>query len=78
MIRTDNSECREKLASQATKPPLHPVSNHRIADFLGHGESDPQGTIAVIAVPNLEDEAGHGEALAAVGGKEIRPLAKDD
>ena len=78
MICTDNSVVRQQLAGEATKPPLHPVADDRIADLLGDGEADAKRRILIATIANLEDETGHRESPAAVGSKEIGTLAKND
>jgi hypothetical protein len=63
------------LAGERPEAPLHPVADDGTADLLGHGEADAHRLIGVFAVVDEEDEAGRRCAHAAVGGKEVGPLA---
>jgi hypothetical protein len=74
MIRPGNSEVGEQVARKRPKSPFHAIANHRIADFLGHGEADSHCAVAVVAMANQENEARHGGALAAIRGEEVGPF----
>ena len=66
------------LAREGPEAALHPVADDGIADLLGDGESDAHGRIRIVTRADEKDEAGHGCALAAIGGEEVRALADDD
>ena len=65
----------QQFAGERAEAALHAVADDRVADLLGDGEADAHRRVAVVARADEQDEAGHGRALAAVGGKEIRALA---
>ena len=66
------------VADERAEATLHAVADDRIANFLGDRVADPDGRVVVAAGADEEDEAGHGRALAAIGGKEVGALAKGD
>ena len=66
------------LARKRAEAPLHAVADDGAADLLGDGEADAHWRIAVVAVSDEQDEAGHGGAPAGVRGEEIRALAERD
>ena len=63
------------LAGERAEAALHAVAHDGVADLLGDGEADAHRRIAVRAVADEQDEAGHRRAPAAVRGEEIRALA---
>lgn len=74
MVGAGDSVCRQKLAGERAKAPLHAVADDRIADLPGDGEADPDQVVAVAARADLEDEAGGRDAPAAVRGEEVGAL----
>ena len=66
------------FAGERAEAALHAVADDRVADLLGDGEADAHRRVRVLAVADEQDEAGHGRALAAVGGEEVRALAEGD
>ena len=57
---------RQQFAQQRAKSPLHPVADHRVADFLG--DSDAIAHRSGIVGPDQQHEAGPCDAQAPVGG----------
>lgn len=75
MIRAWKTFEWHDLTGKCTKPALHAIAYHRIADLLGYGEADAHRGVRVITPADEKYEAGRGCAQAAVGGDEIRALA---
>ena len=78
MIGAGNSMFWQRFAGEGAKAALHPVADDRIADLLGDGEADAHRHNDIAARADEQDKAGHGGALAAVGGEEIRALGERD
>ena len=76
MVGAGNAEFGQGFAGEGAETALHPIADDGIADLLGHGEADAHRRIVVAARADEQDEAGHGRALAAIGGEEIRALGK--
>ena len=74
VIRAGKTHRGNELAGERPEAALHPVANDRAADLFGDGESDPHRAIAVLAIPDQQDEAGRGRAPAAVRGEEVGAL----
>jgi hypothetical protein len=74
MVGAGNSIFRQGIASERAKSALHPVPDDRIADLLGDREANAHGRIVIPTRTDEQNESGHGCALAAIGGKEIRAL----
>jgi hypothetical protein len=78
MIGSGDAMIGKRFAGERTKAAFHPVSDHRVADLLGNREADTHRHIVVAPRADEQDEAGHGDALAAVGGEEISPFCQRD
>jgi hypothetical protein len=78
MIGAGHPIAGQELAGEGAEAALHAVADHGPADLLGDGEADADRGIGVLTVADEKDEARHGRAPAAVGGEEIRALAKMD
>jgi hypothetical protein len=74
MIGTCDSMIGQYFAGEGAETALHPVADDRVADLLGDREADAHRHFVIAARTDEQDEAGHGRALAAVGGEEIRAL----
>ena len=74
MIGSRNAVIGQRFPGEGTKPALHPVADDRISDLLRDGEADADRRVVIAARADEQDETGHGGALAAVGGEEIRAL----
>jgi hypothetical protein len=66
---------RQKVAQQFAEAPLHAVADDGIADSFGHGDAVAQTRAAV--GPGEQNEAGAGDAKAAVGGEKVRAARQD-
>jgi len=69
---------RDELTGQSTEAPLHPVADDGATDFLGDGETDPLGRVAILPVADEKDESGRRRAPAGVRSEEVRALSKCD
>ena len=78
MVGPGNPMFGQGFAGEGPEAAFHPVADDRIADLPGHGDADAHGRIVVTARADEQDEAGHGGALAAIGGEEIRALGDRD
>ena len=78
MIGAGQASRGDQFTGQCAEAPLHPVADDRAADLLGDGEADAHRGVRILAVADEEQEAGCGNALAAVGGDEIRALGERD
>jgi hypothetical protein len=78
MIGAGNRVTGEGVADERAEAALHAVAHDGVADLLRHGEADADSGVIIASRSNEQDEAGHGRALAAVGGKEVGALAKGD
>ncbi|GAC1579661.1 MAG: hypothetical protein NVS3B5_12900 [Sphingomicrobium sp.] len=76
MVGAAYSERRKMCAGKRAETALHAVAHDRVADLLGDRVADANRRIAIAARTDLKDETGHGKALSAVGGEEIRALGK--
>ena len=63
-------------AREFAEAALHAVADNGVADLLGHGVPNADGGVAVRARTDLENETGHGVALAAIGSEEVRATRK--
>ena len=75
MVGAGDGMVREGVADQSTEAALHAVADDRIADLPGHGETEADEVIVIVAVSYEQDEAGHRRAPAAIGGEEVGALA---
>jgi hypothetical protein len=71
MVGAGHTCLGQDLAGERAEAPLHTVADDRASDLLGDGNADPHRGILIAAVPDEEDEAGHGSAAAAIGGEEV-------
>src|SRR4029453_10746737 len=78
MVGAGDAMIRQGFASEGAEAPLHPVADHRIADLLRHSEADAHRRVVIAARADEQDEAGHGGALAAVGGQKSRAFGGRD
>ena len=67
---------RHDLSGKGAEAALHAVADDRAADFLGDGEAHAHRRVRILAVTDEQDEAGRGQAPAAVRGNEVGALAK--
>ena len=74
MVGAGDAEFRKRFTSEGPEAALHPISDDGVADLLGHGDAYAHRRIVIAARADEQNESGHGGALAAVGGKEIRAL----
>lgn len=75
MIMIGQTFCRQGLAQKRTKPALHPVADHGLADLSRHGNPKTDATPAIGA--GQEHETRPHNAQAVVGGKKIGTTGKD-
>jgi hypothetical protein len=78
MVGTRHSIVRDQLVRERAQPTLHAVADHGVADFLGDGDPESHLRFVILARADLQDETGHGDSLAAVGGQEISPFSEND
>ena len=78
MIRSWDAFAGHDLAGKRAEAALHPIADDCAADLLGDGEADAHRWVRILAVADEEQEAGRGEARAAVRGDEIGALLKRD
>ena len=75
MVGAGKARGWQDLAGKGAQPAFHPVADDGSADFLGDGEADTLGWIAVGAVANEEDEARTRRPAPGIGGEEVGALA---
>lgn len=75
MIRTGDTQFRKNFSTKRPKASFHSVANNSAADLFGDCNAEPLRFVAIFAVTNLQDKAGHGRALAAIGSEKIASFA---
>ena len=78
MVGPGDSEFRQRFAGEGTEAALHAIADDGAADFLGDGETDSLGRVAVLAVSDEQDESRGCRAPAGVRSEEIRAFLKRD
>lgn len=76
MVGTGDAGDWQKRAREFAEAALHAIADHGVTDLLGHGVPDADRGIAVRAGADLENETGHGVALAAISGEEVGATRK--
>ena len=77
MICAGDAAVWKDFAGERAEPPLHPVADNGIADFLGDGEPDPNAGVVIAAVVDEKDESGGSRAPSGVRGQEVRPFLEN-
>src|SRR5262249_2935449 len=72
MIGAGDSLAWQQFARQCPEPPLHAVADDGAADLPGDGDAEPHLRLAVLAIADEEDEAGHRRSSSLVRRQEIR------
>jgi hypothetical protein len=78
MIGAGNTFRRHDLAGEFAEAAFHAVADDRAADLFGDGEADAHRGVRILAVADEKQEAGCGNARAAVGGDEVSALPDRD
>ena len=63
------------VTDERAEAALHAVADDRIADLLGHGETNSDEIVVIAALADKQHEPRRRRALAPVGGKEVGALA---
>lgn len=71
MIASRSAALYDYVARKFAKTPFHPVADDGVADFLGDCEADTLLLVAVGAIADKENEAGHRCPFRSIGGQEI-------
>jgi hypothetical protein len=74
MVRAGDAGPWKKLSRERTKAAFHAIAYDRTADLLANGVADPFRAQAIATGADKKDEAGHGDAPAAVCGKKVGAL----
>jgi len=69
-----NALDRYDFLGERPEAALHSVAHDCAADFLRDREADAHRWIAILAIPDEEDEAGHARAQPCVCGEKVRAL----
>src|SRR3546814_15418127 len=75
MVGAGEALLRQYLPRESPEAALHAVADDGAADLLGDRDAEPHGRIAVLALADQQDEAGHRRAPAAIRREEIRAAA---
>ena len=78
MVGAGDALHRQEFAGERAQSALHPVADHRSADFPGDGETDADRRIAIGAVADQQNEVGGRRPPARIGGEEIGAFANGD
>lgn len=75
MVRANGAMFGKNLAGEGPKTPFHAVADNRIADLAADRESHAPLRVAILAIPDEQDEGVRRGPPADVGSQEIASFA---
>jgi hypothetical protein len=78
MISARNALRRNQISPKRAKPPLHPVANDSIANFLGDSDAKALALICIAPIPDQQNEPRHRETLGPIRREEICAAGERD